>query len=414
MTDGVRTTDLEEVSHMGSTLGASERDALKQQVDQLVEQAPFNLLTRQRLQELAAVESDGDPIVSLYLNLSPRKRLKRAWAVALKSMARDAIDQQPTTISAAAAGAEIEKIERMLDERIPDLERGVAVFSCEPIGLWWLVPVPLRIRNRLEIGRRPFLRPLVRILDEHDQYVVVLLDKRRARLFVGQHGSMFEVLDLFEDTPPHQKQGGWSQMRFQRQHDAHVLWHASAVGQATAMLVERFSAKHLLVSGTKEVLVEYKDQLPASAADRLEGTFTVAIDTPPKQIREAIRPLRAEIEAREEENIIREIQEAISSGRGVWDIEDTLRALVEQRVMKLVVADSFHLPGGECLHCGVITAQETGDCRGCGNPLAEVDDIVDVVLERALDQEADLELVRSPGALDLLSKAAPIGALLRY
>lgn len=399
---------------MGSTLGASERDALKQQVDQFVEQAPFNLLTRRRLQELATVESDDAPIISLYLDLSPRKRLKRAWAVALKSMARDALDRQPTSITAAAAGAELEKIEEMLDERIPELERGLAVFSCEPLDLWWLVPVPLRVNNRLEIGRRPFLRPLVRILDEHDQYVVVLLDKRHARLFVGQHGSIFEVLDLFEDTPPHQKQGGWSQMRFQRQHDAHVLWHASAVGQATAMLVECFSAKHLLVSGTKEVLAEYLDQLPAVATDRLGGTFSVPIDTPAKRIQEAIRPLREETEAREEEDTIHAIQEAISSGRGVWGIEATLRALVEQRVMKLVVADNYHAAGAECLHCGNISVQEEGDCNGCGNRLAKVDDIVDVALERALEQEAGFELVRSPGALELLQGAAPIGALLRF
>jgi peptide subunit release factor 1 (eRF1) len=399
---------------MGTTLGASEREALKQQVDQLVEQAPFNLLTRQHLLDLAAVESDGAPIVSLYLNLSPQKRLKRAWAVALKSMARDALELQPTSISADAAGAEIEKIERMLDEQIPDLERGVAVFSCQTIDLWWLVPVPLQIRNRMEIGRRPFIRPLVRILDEHDQYVVVLLDKRRARLFVGQHGSIFEVLDLWEDTPPHQKQGGWSQMRFQRQHDAHVMWHASAVGHATALLIERFAAKHLLVSGTQEALVEYKDQLPAPARDRLDGTFSVQIDTPAKEIREAIRPLREEVEAREEESTIGAIQEAVSSGRGVWGLEETLRALVEQRVMKLVVDDQYHAAGGECLHCGMMSTRDAGDCRSCGNRLAVVDDIVDVALERALDQEAELELVRSPGALELLAGAAPIGALLRF
>jgi len=399
---------------MGTTLGASEREALKQQVDQLVEQAPFNLLTRQHLLELATVESDGAPIVSLYLNLSPRKRLKRAWAVALKSMARDAIERQPTSISADAARAEIEKIERMLDEKIPDLERGVAVFSCESIDLWWLVPVPLQIKNRMEIGRRPFLRPLVRILDEHDQYVVVLLDKRRARLFVGQQGSIFEVLDLFEDTPPHQKQGGWSQMRFQRQHDAHVMWHASAVGHATSLLIERFSAKHLLVSGTQEALVEYKEQLPASAAGRLDGTFSVPIDIPANKILEAIRPLQEEVEAREEERTIGEIQEAVSSGRGVWGIEDTLRVLVEQRVMKLIVDDRYHTTGGECLHCGMMSIRDEGDCRSCGKPLAIVDDIVDVALERALDQEAELELVRSPGALELLEGVAPIGALLRF
>lgn len=203
-------------------------------------------------------------------------------------------------------------------------------------------------------------------------------------------------------------------MRFQRQHDAHVMWHASAVGHATSLLIERFSAKHLLVSGSKEVLVEYKDHLPAIAANRLDGTFSVPIDAPAKEIREKIRPLREEVEAREEESTIEEIQEAVSSGRGIWGIEDTLRALVEKRVMKLVVDDRYQVAGGECLHCGMMSIQDAGDCRSCGSPLAIVDDIVDVALERALDQEADLELVRSRGALELLAGAAPIGALLRF
>lgn len=203
-------------------------------------------------------------------------------------------------------------------------------------------------------------------------------------------------------------------MRFQRQHDAHVMWHASAVAHATSLLIERFSAKHLIVSGTQEALVEYKGQLPALAADRLDGTFSVPIDTHPKEIREAIRPLREEVEAREEERTIGEIQDAVSSGRGIWGLEDTLRALVEQRVMKLVVDDRFQAAGGECMHCGTLSTRDTGDCRSCGKPLAVVDDIVDVALERALDQEAELELVRSPGALELLAGASPIGALLRF
>lgn len=399
---------------MASTLSASERDALKEQLDRLAEEAPFNVLARDHLLKLAAIESDGAPIVSLYLNLSPRMRLKRAWAVALKTMAREALDRLPHSLTAEAAEAEILRIERALEERIPELERGVAVFACEEIDLWWLVPLPIRVRNRLEIARRPFLRPLTRIRDEHAACVIVLLDKRKARLLISKHGALFEVIDLFEDTPPHQKQGGWSQMRFQRHHDAHVMWHAGAVAHATTLLMEKFSTRYLLISGTREVLAEYKDNLPASAAGRLEGTFSVPIDATFKEISDAIGPEQERVEAREEEATISLIHEAVSRGRGVWGLAPTLRALVEQRVMTLLVDDAYHEAGSECLHCGLLTADEGGDCSGCGNPMHSVDHIVDLALERALDQEASIEIVRSPSALALLANAAPIGALLRF
>ena len=292
--------------------------------------------------------------------------------------------------------------------------RGVAVFSCAPLGLWQQIALPLPLPNRLEIGRHPFLRPLLRIQDEHDLYAVVLLDKRRARLFISQHGCLQEVFDIFEDTPPKQKQGGWSAMRFQRHHEAHVLWHAGAVGHASGLIMERFGARHLLVSGTQEVLADYREHLPYAATERLDGEFGVRIDASEQEIAKAIEPLRRRVEAREEVTTIESIQEAISARRDVWGLDETLRALTEQRVMTLVVAHQFRSAGGECLHCRMISTQNGAACPSCGNELHPVDDVVDLALERALMQEASLELVRSREALDLLASAAPIGALLRF
>ncbi|RME41991.1 MAG: peptide chain release factor 1 [Chloroflexi bacterium] len=396
------------------TLTPTERDALLNHFEEMAHEAPFNLLTRRQLEDLAGIESTDAPIVSLYLDLSPEYRIKRAWATALKSLARETLRRIEDRETEQQVAAEIERIERALAQRIPALGRGVALFVSEPLGIWRQIALPVALPNRLEVGRRPFLRPLLRTLDEHDRFVVVLLDKRRARLFVSQIGYTQEVAGLFEETPSHHEQGGWSQMRFQRHHDAHVLWHAGAVAHATVLTMEQFGAHHLLVSGTPEILAEYREHLPPAFAERLDGTFNLPIEATVAEVAEAIEPLQHEVEAREEVATIERLRELAPAGRGVWGPEPTLQMLTEQRVMTLIVHQSYQIAGGECTNCGLLTTHTEEPCPACNSHIQAMDDIVELALERAVAQDATLEIVCSEPATALLENSAPIGALLRY
>ena len=241
-----------------------------------------------------------------------------------------------------------------------------------------------------------------------------MLDKQRARLFLSQLGTLQEVADIREDTPGHHKQGGWSQMRFQRHHEAHVMWHAGAVAHATELLLDRLEARHLLVSGTPEVLAEYRDALPAKALKRWAGEFGVPIDASPAQIAEVIEPVQRETESREEVAVIARLNDSISSGKGVWGLAETLQAVLEKRVLVLVVHDQYRAPGSECPRCRLLLTVQEGTCPSCGGRLEPVEDVVDAALERAVTQEAELELVRSPVAQGMLPEREPIGAVLRF
>ena len=229
---------------MKANLAPAERDAIIHQFDELARTAPFNILTRETLKQLATLSSDGAPIISLYLDLGPQARLNGAWATVLKSLSREALAKASGDFSDWDIVDEFNRIEKSIEAEIPQLGRGVAYFVCNGLGLWYRIALPLSLPNRLSIDRRAHLRPLLRMQDEHDRFAVAMLDKRRARLFISQLGQLHEVADLFEDTPPRHKQGGWSQMRFQRHHEAHVLWHAGAVAHATSLLMERFEARH--------------------------------------------------------------------------------------------------------------------------------------------------------------------------
>ena len=76
---------------MTSALSPEERDALLQQFDALAEVAPFVPLTRRHMNQLTAVESGEVPLISLYLDLGPRARQDRRWAIVLKNLVRDAL-----------------------------------------------------------------------------------------------------------------------------------------------------------------------------------------------------------------------------------------------------------------------------------------------------------------------------------
>lgn len=399
---------------MSTSLSPSDRDALVRQFQTLEEEAPFRLLTPQELVELGSVESHDAPVVSAYLDLGPDARRDRTWATRLKSLGRQALDRIDDRRRARVVEGELARVERTLSHKLPDLGRSVAVFACESAGLWHEVALPVPLPNRLEVRPKPYLRPLFRVMDEHDRFLLVVLDDQRARLFVSQLGSIVEVADLIEEGPSLTHGGGWAQMRLQRQHDAHVLWHAGAVAHATSLALEKFGAHWFLVAGTPDVLAEYRNQLAAPVAGRLAGEFRVMATASPSDVAAAAAPLQRDVEAREERSSVEGLAHEPPGGKAAWGLDATLTALSDGRVMELLVLDDYRSPGGLCADTSRLFAMSEGLCPDCGEAIVPVEDVVDLALERAHRSGAQIDLVRSPEAREMLAARAPIAARLRY
>jgi hypothetical protein len=82
--------------------------------------------------------------------------------------------------------------------------------------------------------------------------------------------------------------------------------------------------------------------------------------------------------------------------------------------MKLVVNDDLRIPGGIDTTSGMLTVQTGGQYEATGGAILAQDDLFELMLERALEQGAGLELIRSEAARHALEPHGPAAALLRF
>ena len=139
------------------------------------------------------------------------------------------------------------------------------------------------------------------------------------------------------------------------------------------------------------------------------GTIAVPAAASAPQITTAVVDVIRDLERRREEALVDELDQRAGQGkRGVLGLQAVMAALAERRVGQLVITRGFHAVGAACPACGHIGIAAC-QCPECGTPSVEVDDLVEVAIDRALAQHAIVELCDAD--LDL---PGGIGALERF
>ena len=89
----------------------------------------------------------------------------------------------------------------------------------------------------------------------------------------------------------------------------------------------------------------------------------------------------------------------------------TVDALMADNIKTLVYMEDYIARGYSCPVCGHITLKLLEKCPYCENPLVNFNDIVDEIVESALNQGSEVLPVNEN---DKLKDAGKIGAVLRY
>ena len=161
------------------------RDKILDKLRPSADQSAYAMLTPELLRVLAVAESPDAPVLSLYLELSPARRARGAWQSAFSSLATSTLKGIGHRDERRLVKNELDRIEASLHEELPALGRGVAIFSCEPIGLWRQVAVSIPMPDAAFLSGRAYVRPLARTRDEHDRFVLLLLYACNRRVFVS-------------------------------------------------------------------------------------------------------------------------------------------------------------------------------------------------------------------------------------
>jgi peptide subunit release factor 1 (eRF1) len=283
--------------------------------------------------------------------------------------------------------------------------RGVAVFACGPAGLLEVVRLRRPVESKVVLDRTAYIEPLV-MQGTDEQWLVLLTNRRAARIFVGPGDALEETDRIVDDVHSQHDQGGWSQLNYQRSVEKEVHDHLVHTAEVAFEIYKRRGLDRVLIGAPEELLGEFKGKLHPYLRERIAGKL--AIDAENASLDEvravAARAVEEHARKREREALDRLVEAVGRGGRGAAGIAQVLDALNQARVETLLIAENFHAGGRRDFEGGLLLPADAEQ----GEP---VDDIVEPAIEKALEQSASPVVVRYH---DDLQPLGGIGAVLRF
>jgi len=379
-----------------------------------------NDITRDRLRRLAEARVGDAKVLSLYLNLDPREF---ATPAARSTEVRSLLDRAGRLVREESEHLTHEQKESLRSdlERVADElgsgsgtrgARGLAIFTASAAGLFDMLRLSQPVDHDPVIADTPYLAPLS-MIGPPEWWCVVLVNRRTARLFCGSSDALEEAELIDDGVRNRHDQGGWSQANYQRSVDKDVQDHLKHVAEVVFARMKRKLPDGLLVGGPPETLSDFESTLHPYLRERLAGRIDIDVeDSSLEEVRRAAAERIETVRAERDDKALERLAEAFgTNGRAASGLSDVLVAVHEQRVETLLVDQGYTTPGVVCPQCGWLGGKGFSECQADGTPVERRDDIVEVVIERAIRQSAEVHILRDRPEL---ASHGRIAALLRF
>ena len=372
------------------------------------------------LDRLTHVQPGEHRVVTCYLKLEPRDRSRGKYLIKVKNRVKSALHSLPRLglhreISEEVA-RDLNRVQEFL--RLPGNlphSQGLAIFACEGLNLFEMVPLPVVHRSRLAVDTSPLVRELASVEEEFGRLLTVVLDRTRARFFEVTAYESQEVSGLRSESTRGKRfhsdndgTSGWGEHTYNNRIRQEKQRHYEAIARELFAMDRRRPAHGIILAGGDAGAVE--PFLHSYLAERLIGTMRLnPKDATPATVHAATLAVREGFERASERALVHEMLEGVGSGWGVNGLGTTLKALARGQVRSLLVNSDASIPGFRCGDSGRLALTEP-ECRGEGQPIPVLD-IVDDAIEEALRQGVDVNVVYEPEARDSIDN---LGALLRF
>ncbi len=377
---------------------------------------------QRQLQRLVRVQAGKHWIVSCYLKLEPRDRVRGKYLIKLKNRVRDVIEALPAEGLSRDEMSEVRgDLDRVLEGiRAPDdlpHTQGLALFSCDALDLFEMIPLPRVYRSRLLVARTALVRELAAIEDEVGRLIAVYLDKSGATVY---QITAFEAKPL-ENIPSARARGrryhfdrhgapGVGEYRYHSRlrHERDHLF--AEVANRVFDLDRREPVRGIVLGSSGNEAESLKKFLHPYLAGKVMGTVRSSRKNgSAADVHRQVLEVRESYERKLERHQVAEMLLGQGSGWSINGIAPTLEALGKGQVRTLLIRADAGVPGFRCAETGRLTLNPR-DCRGIGNAVP-VPDVIDDAIEEALRQRIDLDVVFEPDAAETINGLA---ALLRF
>jgi len=373
------------------------------------------------IERLTHVKAGKHRVVSCYLKLEPRDRSRGKYLIKLKNRVKSAAQAMPRlrlerSVSEAVV-RDLNRVQQFLKApgNLPHAQ-GLAIFACEGIELFEMVPLPAVHRSRLAVDATPLVRELASVEEEFGRLLTVVLDRTSARFFEVTAYDTRELSGLRADSTRgkrfhgDQSGPGWGEHTYNNRIRHEKQRHYEAIARELFVLDRRHPAHGIVLAAPGADAGAVEPFLHSYLVDRLIGTVRLNPKAAtPASVHAATLAVRDGYERASERAQVHEMLEGVGTGWGSNGLSPTLKALARGQVRSLLVNADASEPGFRCGDSGRLALTER-ECRDEGEPVPVLD-VVDDAIEEALRQGVDVNVVYEPEARDAIDG---LGALLRF
>lgn len=373
-------------------------------------------------QDLLTMKPGEYPVVTCYLKLEPRDRVRNKYLIKMKNRVKQLEYALPSLPWDQQRTDEIKAdLKRMVDwlartENLP-ASPGVAIFACKGEGLFEVRPMPRVHRSRLAVDRTPLVRELAAIEEEFGKMLTVVLDRSTALIWLvtAWEASMIRKVetDVTGGARPRSKS---SRSEWAAEHVYHnriqneKRRHLEAVARALFEVDRRSPGHQIMVAGTATDAGALEPYLHSYIRDRLIGTARMALkDATPATVHELSMEVREAHARASEHRHVEELEEGLGGGWAVRGMEPTLKALGQGQVRTLLVDSDSARPGFRSLVTGRLALSKP-ELHNDGEVVPTLD-VVDDAIEEAMRQRVALDVIFDKDAAGAVDGMA---ALLRF
>jgi hypothetical protein len=306
-------------------------------------------------QTVNAIDED---VVTLYLHVDPGERTNqstpRGWEIYMKSALNDIeknhIEKPDNNSDWQALRSRIEDFARDYN---PQGGQSLVMFVGN--DTFHTHEIRVQLDNNHSYGE-PMIVPLLWAVDEHEKYLVVLVDQEQARLlnvYLGRATVNDEIeidiqaYDFRERNYVNSNRGlsygnvqgqGAGNDRFEDMKDEHIKRFYKDVASELQDLNETAEASRLILSGNQQSAHTLKNHLPHRLQEMLVDIVPMPVDSADHEVVERIRQTALNFERAQEMELVNEvIGFAKSEGRGALGAEAVDKALEMQQVEMLIL-----------------------------------------------------------------------------
>ncbi|HWF93050.1 MAG TPA: hypothetical protein VN684_12245 [Terriglobales bacterium] len=376
------------------------------------------MISRREIRELAAFHADArrECALSFYFQpQTPRDKSHREEMILAKDLIKSAMREIKHNGKNTGVAEDLHRMLEVAQDLRGNQTQAKVIFACGKRNFWREFDLPPWLPgSAIATGHRFHLKPLLTVMDTRPKTRVVLLDRKKARLFDLYGDEILEREGLFRSVPRRGRSDGW------RGYDA---GHAERGVEDEVMRHFRDVAAHLKdewEKGKWEKWIagcldanwhDFESRLHPEIKQLCVGQFSATADMSAEQARESANEIFRNNRERHNRELVKQVLSyAKSHKRGVTGLRRVLRSLELGEVRALLVTENYAARGVECTSCGRLDAHLVRYCALCGHSTRKLDDIVDAMVPLLVRR--DIELVCVSG--QELEPVGNIAALLRY